>query len=67
MAFPRQEYRSGLPFPSPGDLPGPRIEPMPPVLAGGFFTTKPPGKHEHLIYIIESLVSDPAGLKAFRI
>ena len=40
--FPRQEYRSGLPFPSPGDLPDPRIETtslMSPELAGGFFTT----------------------------
>ena len=33
---------SGLPFPSPGDLPDPGIEPMSPALAGGFFTTGPP-------------------------
>ena len=32
MEFPRQEYWSGLPFPSPGDLPDPRIEPMSPAL-----------------------------------
>ena len=44
MGFPRQEYWSGLPFPSPGDLPGPGIEPMAPALAGGFFITEPPGK-----------------------
>ena len=44
MEFPRQEYWSGLPFPSPGDLPGPGIEPVSPALAGGFFTTEPPGK-----------------------
>ena len=44
MGFPRQEYRSGLPFPSPGDLPDPVIEPESPELAGGFFTTEPPGK-----------------------
>ena len=37
--FSRQEYWSGLPFPSPGDLPDPKIEPLSPVLAGGFFTT----------------------------
>ena len=37
--FPKQEYRSGLPFPSPGDLPDPEIEPEYPVLAGRFFTT----------------------------
>ena len=35
MGFPRQEYRSGLPFPSPGDLPEPEIEPESPALAGG--------------------------------
>ena len=42
MGFSRQEYCSGLPFPSPGDLPDPGIEPvslMPPALAGRFFTT----------------------------
>ena len=35
MGFPRQEYWSGLPFPSPGDLPHPGIEPESPALAGG--------------------------------
>ena len=43
MGFPRQEYWSGLPFPS-GDLPDPRIDPAFPALAEGFFTTEPPGK-----------------------
>ena len=42
MGFPRQEYRSGLPCPPPGDLPDPGIEPMSPALAGGFFTTESP-------------------------
>ena len=45
--FSRQEYWSGLPCPSPGDLPDPGIEhvfPVSPELAGGFFTTEPPGK-----------------------
>ena len=43
MGFSRQEYRSGLPFPSPADLPDPGIEPPSPALqavsciAGGFF------------------------------
>ena len=36
MGFPRQEYRSGLPFPS-RDLPDPGIKPTSPALAGGFF------------------------------
>ena len=44
MGFLEQEYSSGLPFPSPGDLPHPRIEPMSPALAGGFFITEQPGK-----------------------
>ena len=44
MEFPRQEYCSGLPFPSPGHLPHPRIKPLSPALAGGFFTAEPPGK-----------------------
>ena len=42
--FPRREYWSRLPFPSPGDLPDPRIEPMFPELAGGLFITEPPRK-----------------------
>ena len=44
MEVPRQEYGSGLPFPSPGDLLDPGIEPTSPALTGGFFTTEPPGK-----------------------
>ena len=49
MGFPRQEYWNGLPFPSPWDLPNPGIEPTSPTLAGGFFTTEPPGTvHESI-------------------
>ena len=44
MAFPRQEYWCGLPFPPPGHLPDPGIEPVSPALAGRFFPTKSPGK-----------------------
>ena len=44
MGFPRQEYWSGLPFASPGDLPDPGIKLKFPELAGGFFTTESPGK-----------------------
>ena len=44
MRFSRQEYWSGLPFPSPGDPPDPGTEPSSPELAGRFFTTEPPGK-----------------------
>ena len=38
MGFYRQEYCSGLPYPSPGDLPDPENESKSPALAGGFFT-----------------------------
>ena len=44
MGFSRQEYCRELPFLPPGDLPGSGIEPTCPALAGGFFTTEPPGK-----------------------
>ena len=44
MGLPRQEYWSGLLFPSPGDLPNPGMEFTSPVLAGRFFTTEPPEK-----------------------
>ena len=45
LGFLRQESWNGLPFPPPGDLPDPGIEPVSPAspaLAGGFFTTEPP-------------------------
>ena len=44
MEFPKQEYWSGFPFSAPGNLPDPGIEPRPPAVAGGFFTTEPPEK-----------------------
>ena len=47
MEFFRQEYWSGLSFPTAGDLPNPGVEPRSPVslaLADGFFTIEPPGK-----------------------
>ena len=43
MGFSRQEYWSGLPFPSPGDLPDPGIEPGSPTLEADALTSKPPG------------------------
>ena len=54
--FSRQEYCSGLTFPSPGDLSRPRIEPASSALAGSSFTTEPPGKPT-LIYL--SLIGTP--------
>ena len=47
MGFSRQEYWSGLLFPTPRDLPNQETEPISsaaPVLAGRFLTTEPPGK-----------------------
>ena len=45
MGFSRQEYWGGVPFPPPGDLPGPVIKPcIISALTGRFFTTEAPGK-----------------------
>ena len=44
LGFPRQEYWSGLPFPSPEDLPDPGIEPRSPAFQADTLTSEPPGK-----------------------
>ena len=44
MGLSRQDYWSGLPFPSPGDLPDPGIEPGSPTLEAAALTSEPPGK-----------------------
>ena len=44
MEFSRQEYWSGYPFPSPGDLPNPGIEPGSPSLQADSLPPEPPGK-----------------------
>ena len=44
MGFSRQEYWSGLPFPSPGDLPDPGIKPRSPAFQADTLTSEPPGK-----------------------
>ena len=49
MGFPRQEYWSGFPFPSPRDLSDPGNEHTSPALAGEFFTAEPPGKLHPII------------------
>ena len=46
MGFPRKKYWSGFPFPSPRDHSKIGIGLVSPALAGGFFTTESPGKHE---------------------
>ena len=51
----RQEYWSGVPFPSPEDLPDPGMEPaslVSPALAGGFFTTSARGEVQDLFFIL---------------
>ena len=49
MGCPRQEYWSGLPFPSPGDLPDPGIEPKSHALQANSLSSEPPGKPPSLI------------------
>ena len=56
MGFSRQEYWSGLPFPSPGDLPGPGIEPRSPALEADALTSEPPGKPD------EDAITDYLGM-----
>ena len=50
--FPRQEYWSVLPFPPPGDLADPGIEPVSPALAGRVFTAEALGKACIFIYLV---------------
>ena len=66
MGFLRQEYWSGLPFPSPGDLPDPGTKPTSPTLAGRFFTTEPPGKSHLYITDKEELNSHHQAKKEAR-
>ena len=61
IGFSRQEYWSGLPFPSPGDLPDPGIELWSPTLQGDALTFEPPGKitmYNTIHSIISSANSD---------
>ena len=48
MEFTRQEYWSGLPFPSPGDLPNPGMEPRSPTLQADALTSEPQGTKKPL-------------------
>ena len=51
MGFSRQEYWSGLPFPSPGDLDDPGIEPRSPTLLADALPSEPPGKSGNREYV----------------
>ena len=51
MEFSRQEYWSGLPFPSPGDLPDPGIEPRSLILQADALLSEPPGIAGNWIFL----------------
>ena len=57
IGFSRQEYWSGLPFPSPGSLPNPGIEPRSPSLQGDSLLSEPPGSSSTFL-----LPPNPSGL-----
>ena len=56
MEFSRQEYWSGLPFPSPGDLPDSGIKPRSPVLQADTLLSEPPGKPKKKKIILEPVL-----------
>ena len=57
MEFSRQEYWSGLPFPSPGDLPDPGIKSGPPALQADYLPSEPPGKPNKTNKMMDTQVS----------
>ena len=65
MEFPRQEHWSGLPFPSPGELPDLGIKLASLALAAGFFTTEPPGKPEPSLGILYTVLLEAAAAPLF--
>ena len=70
VEFSRQEYGIGLPFPTPGDLPNPGIEPRSPALQADSLPTEPPGKLTHLQIASQiqnkSNLPDPEQIKSSR-
>ena len=70
MGFSRPEYWSGLPFPSPGDLPDLGIELMSPALQADPLPSEPPGKPFNSVQYSHSVISDslwPLGLQHNRL
>ena len=65
MGFSRQEYLSGLPFPSPGDLPNPGVEPGSPSFQADALTSEPPGKP--VVITVVFIYSVPTVLGAVHI
>ena len=69
MGFSREEYWSGLPFPTAGDLLELVMEPASltsPVLAGGLFTTMPPGKPQKHMYLKATFWSKKQATSSFQ-
>ena len=60
MGFSRQGYWSGLPFPSPGDLPDPGIKPRSPALQARSLPTELPGKLKYIIYKVAGQMLKPS-------
>ena len=58
MGFSRQEYWSGVPFPSPGDLPDPGIEPRSPAFQADALTSEPPGEAPWLLEETSTVVQN---------
>ena len=54
MEFSRQEYSSGLSFPSPGDLTNPEMEPGSPTLQADFLPSEPPGNPRQSVLYFKS-------------
>ena len=54
MGFSRQEYWSGLPFPSTGDLPEPGIEPRSPALQADALPSEPPEKGTIILSLVQT-------------
>ena len=64
VGFSRQEYWSGLPFPSPGDLPNSGIEPGSPALGADALTSEPPGKPKRAVRALLARALQGLGLGA---
>ena len=58
VGFPRQEYWSGLPFPSPEDLQNPEIEPVSPDRKEDSFFREPPGKPQGMLHSIINILTE---------
>ena len=72
MGFSRQEYWSGLPFPSPGDLPDPGIEPGSPTLQADALPSEPPadarkeGRQKEMWAAEDEVVGEPNQLNEYE-